>query len=63
MDRAELIALASPPCHECNHPVQRVETTWTRQGLDWVPNDYYMVCVEGHRIKVEFPDAPSDPEA
>ena len=25
MTRAELIALASPPCHECGAPVQRVE--------------------------------------
>ena len=46
MDRADLIALASPPCHECGESVQRVETRWhldddrtlaARAGLPGLP--------------------------
>jgi hypothetical protein len=54
MTRAELIALAAPPCHDCQEPVQRVEG---RYHLDederWRPGPYYMVCVDGHRVLVE----------
>lgn len=55
MDRAELIALASPPCHECGEPIQRIETgQWVENtDGDWVPSDYYMICANGHRVKVE----------
>lgn len=52
MDRAELIALASPPCHECSEPVQRVEIGW-RVIADaplWIA---HMVCSNGHRVLVE----------
>lgn len=50
----ELIAVASPPCHECGGPVQRVETSFTSQGdNEWVPYLFFMVCEAGHRIKVE----------
>jgi hypothetical protein len=55
--RDELIALASPSCHECERPVQRVETRWTIQGDDWVPMAFTMVCADGHRVLVEHLDA------
>ena len=53
MTRAELIALASPPCHECAEPVQRVESRWHldedgKWRLGWV-----MVCGNKHRVLVE----------
>jgi hypothetical protein len=55
MTRAEMIALASPPCHECGEPVQRVETRSVSNGDgDWVPGPTYMVCVKGHRVAVEL---------
>jgi len=54
MDRAELIALASPPCHECGAPVQRVETRWhLDEDCRWRPGPYFMVCAEEHRVLVE----------
>lgn len=54
MNRAELIELASPPCHECGQPVQRVESRWMKlTGDEWVPGPTYMVCGEGHRVLVE----------
>jgi hypothetical protein len=54
MDRADLIELASPPCHECGAPVQRVETRWHRDtDLDWRPGPCFMVCGHGHRVLVE----------
>jgi hypothetical protein len=52
MDRQELIDLASPPCHECGKPVQRVEATHVWEGEDWVPA-LTMVCADGHRVPVE----------
>jgi hypothetical protein len=54
MDRAELIALASPPCHECGSPVQRVEGRWhlDEDGV-WRPGPYYMVCAYEHRVLVQ----------
>lgn len=57
MSREELIALASPPCHECGEPVQRVELTYETRGNDpgWWPVGY-MVCVAGHRVLVEQED-------
>jgi hypothetical protein len=55
MDRAELIAIASPPCHECGESVQRVETRWhlDDDDLTWRPGPCFMVCAEGHRVLVE----------
>jgi hypothetical protein len=54
MDRAEFVALASPPCHECGAPVQRVEIPWRLNGDgDWVPGPSYMVCADDHRVLVE----------
>jgi hypothetical protein len=53
MNRAELIALASPPCHECGEPVQRVETRWVLKGDEWVPGPTFVVCADGHRVLVE----------
>lgn len=54
MTRAELIALAAPPCHECQEPVQRTECTWMLNGDgDWVPRSTWLVCTDGHRVLVE----------
>jgi hypothetical protein len=54
MTRAELIALASPPCRECGGPVQRVEGRWhLDEDYRWRPGPYYMVCADEHRILVE----------
>jgi hypothetical protein len=52
--RADLIALASPPCHECGTSVQRVETRWQRDDdSNWRLGPCFMVCAEGHRVPVE----------
>jgi hypothetical protein len=54
MNRAELIALASPPCHECGASVQRVETRWHRdEDGAWRLGPAFMVCADGHRVLVE----------
>jgi hypothetical protein len=54
MTRAELIALASPPCHECGAPVQRVETPWhLDEDCKWRPGPSFMVCGNEHRVLVE----------
>jgi hypothetical protein len=54
MDIPDLIALASPPCHQCGAPVQRVETRWHLDEDDrWRPGPYFMVCAEQHRVLVE----------
>jgi hypothetical protein len=54
MTRAQLIALASPPCHTCGAPVQRVEM---RYHLDedalWQVGPFFMVCGHDHRVLVE----------
>lgn len=53
MNRAELIALASPPCHECGEPVQRVETRWhLDEDYRWRPGPFFMVCAGHHRVLV-----------
>jgi hypothetical protein len=54
--RAELIELASPPCHDCGEPVQRVEIQHYTNGPEWqlVAS---MVCAQGHRVPVEPFDA------
>jgi hypothetical protein len=54
MDRSALIALASPPCHECAASVQRVEAQWhLDEDFKWRPGPYHMVCGDGHRVLVE----------
>jgi hypothetical protein len=54
MNRSELIALASPPCHECGASVQRVEAQWhLDEDYRWRPGPYFMVCGDGHRVLVE----------
>jgi hypothetical protein len=54
MNRAELIDLASPPCHECGAAVQRVESRWHRdEDLRWRLGPSFMVCGHGHRVLVE----------
>ena len=54
MTRAELIALASPPCHECAAPVERVEARWhLDEDCRWRPGPFFMVCGNGHRVLVE----------
>ena len=54
MNRAELIALASPPCHECDASVQRVEIRWhLDDDSNWRPGPSYMVCADGHRVLVK----------
>ena len=52
--RKDLIALASPPCHDCGEPVQRVEMPWhLDEDYKWRPGPYFMVCADGHRVLVE----------
>jgi hypothetical protein len=54
MSRADLIALASPPCHECGVAVQRVETRWhVDEDGNWRPGPAFMVCAGGHRVLIE----------
>jgi len=54
MTRAELIALASPPCHECAASVQRVEARWhLDEDYRWRHGPFFMVCGNEHRILVE----------
>ena len=54
MDRAELIARASPPCRECGASVHRVEIPWRLDDEgDWRPGPSFMICGEGHRVLVE----------
>ena len=54
MTRDDLIALASPPCHECGAPVQRVEAQWhLDEDFNWRPGPYFMVCADEHRVLVE----------
>jgi hypothetical protein len=54
MTRAEFIALASPPCHDCGAPVQRVELRWhLDEDYRWRPGPGYMVCGNDHRVLVE----------
>jgi hypothetical protein len=53
-DRADLIALASPPCHECGEPVQCVEFRWhLDEDERWRPGPCFMVCAGQHRVLVE----------
>ena len=48
MDRADLIALASPPCHECGESVQRVETRWhLDDDRTWRPGPAFLDCPGG----------------
>jgi hypothetical protein len=52
MNRAEFIALASPPCHECGSPVQRVETRWHLDEDHVWRLGAVMVCDNDHRVVV-----------
>jgi hypothetical protein len=49
MDRAELVALASPRCHECGESVQRVEMRWHEDEDGVWRQVAHMVCADGHR--------------
>jgi hypothetical protein len=54
MDRAELIARASPPCAECGASVQRVEIPWRLdEAGNWTLGPSFMICGDGHRVLVE----------
>jgi hypothetical protein len=54
MDRAELVALASPPCQECGVAIQRVEIPWRLdQDGRWSVGPSFMICGAGHRVLVE----------
>jgi hypothetical protein len=54
MDREELIARASPPCHECGASVQRVEMPWRLdEAGNWSLGPSFMICGDGHRVLVE----------
>jgi hypothetical protein len=54
MSRADLIALASPPCRACGAPVQRVETRWhLDEDRRWRPGPCFMVCADEHRVLVQ----------
>ena len=54
MTRSELIELASPPCHQCAAPVERIEIRWhLDEDHRWRPGPYYMVCGNKHRVLVE----------
>jgi hypothetical protein len=53
MTKAELIALASPPCHECASPVQRIENQWHIDEDSRWRAAAFMVCANGHRVVVE----------
>lgn len=54
MSRADLIALASPPCGECGAPVQRVETRWhLDEDSRWRLGPCFMVCADEHRALVQ----------
>lgn len=50
--RDDFINQASPPCHECGEPVQRVEIPWQRTSEGWRPGPAHMLCA-GHRVRVE----------
>jgi hypothetical protein len=53
MDRVDLVAVASPPCHECGGSVQRVEIPWhLDEDSTWRPGPSFMVCADGHRVLV-----------
>jgi hypothetical protein len=52
--RAEMIALASPPCHHCGEPVLRVEIRWhLDEDARWWPGPCFMICGDQHRVLVE----------
>jgi hypothetical protein len=54
MDRADLIAIASPLCHACGASVQRVEIPWhLDEDCNWRPGPCFMVCPDGYRVLVE----------
>jgi hypothetical protein len=53
MNSADLVAVDSPPCHQCGESVQRAETRWDLdEDCNWRPGPYFMVCADGHRVLV-----------
>lgn len=53
MRRDELITRASPPCHNCAEPVQRLEQRWhLDEDGNWRLR-CFMVCAKSHRVLVE----------
>jgi len=49
-----MIELASPPCHECGQPVQRIEVSWARNtNIGWLKPKWFMVCPSTHRVEVK----------
>lgn len=53
MDRAELIRLASPPCHVCSEPIQRVEMRYEQDTAgEWRVGPTFTVCPNGHRHQI-----------
>lgn len=53
MNRAELIALASPPCRDCGEPILRTETAWHLDEDGVWRLTATMVCPERHRVIVQ----------
>jgi hypothetical protein len=54
VDRAEFIALASPPCEECGTSIHRVESPWhLDEDGNWRLGPSFMVCGKGHRVLVK----------
>ena len=54
LTREEFQAVAAPPCPECGKPVQRTEIRWSPDADGrWMPGCAFMVCPEGHRVRVE----------
>jgi hypothetical protein len=54
MDRASLIAMAAPPCHQCGESVVRTEMPWhLDEDHTWRLGPCFMVCSAGHRVLVE----------
>jgi hypothetical protein len=52
--RADLIALASPPCRDCGGAVQRVDARCHQdEDGNWRPGPWFMICAAGHRVQVE----------
>jgi hypothetical protein len=51
MGRADVVALASPPCDECGKSVKRAETRWhLDEDCNWRRGRDFMVCADGHRV-------------
>jgi hypothetical protein len=54
VNRAEFLALASPPCEACGTSIQRVESRWhLDEDGNWRLGPSFMVCGDGHRVLVK----------